>query len=56
MINEKVKEHNQDKENRVLTKIDASGQESLYFYICAIPLRDVGVYTSMCVHMCMKST
>ena len=51
MINEQVKENNQDKESWVLTKIHVPGEESLYFCICASFLSVMLLCTHACVHI-----
>lgn len=57
MINEQVKENNQDKERWVLTKIEVPEEESLYFCICASSLSGMLVCTRGRVCTCAyKST
>ena len=50
MIDEQVKENNQDKVFQVLTKIHVPGEESLCYSICTSFLSGMLV----CAHMCVK--
>ena len=51
MINEQVKEKNQDKESWVLTNIHVPEEESLYFCISASFLSGMLLCTHACVHI-----
>ena len=51
-IDEHVKENNQDKETRVVTKTHVPGEESLYFCISASFLSGILVWTHACVCIC----
>lgn len=53
MIDEQVKENNQDKKSRVLTKIHVPGAESLYFCICATFLSGMLLCTHERVYTCV---
>ena len=53
MINEQVKENNQDKERWVLTKIEVLEEESFYFCICASYLSGMLVGKRACMCTCV---
>ena len=56
MINEQVKINNQDKESLVLTKIQFLEKKVCTSAYVQFLLRDVSVYTCMCVHECVHKS